>query len=249
EMGNSIEKFDPNKLSEEGWRGLGFSEKQVKTILKYKYSLGGHFSSKDQLKNCFVISEKKFAEIEPYIVVGKLEQKSFDHLDFYSRKNSPSKFRYEKFNPNEYSQEDWQRIGFSEKQAATILKYKKLKGGKFISLEQIRNCYVISEEKFKEMKSYMILPVVKSKGEIRLLDVSTDSAQTKTSSQLEKFTPNNLTFQEWVNLGFTEKQDQTILNYKKSLGGKFKDAETFKKCYVVSEGKFKELEPYLVFDE
>lgn len=244
----SLENFDPNKLSAEEWQKLGFSEKQVNTILKYKYSLGGYFSNKEQIKNCFVISEKKFAEIEPYIVFGDLKQfqNSKNSYVSFSKETKP-KIRYEKFNPNDYTQADWQRIGFSEKQATTILKYKKSKGGKFTSLEEIAACFVISDEKFSEMRPYMVLPTVKSKGEIKLLEEEAEVSEPK-PLKIESFNPNELRLDEWLQLGFTEKQANTILNYKKSLGGKFRDAETFGKCYAVSTEKLAELEPYMVFD-
>ena len=64
----------------------------------------------------------------------------------------------------------------------------------------------------------------------------------------EKFNPNNLSHEDWMKRGFTEKQANTILNFKRSLGGSFKDAKTLKRCYGISEEKFKEIEPYLVFE-
>ena len=42
--------FDPNQLNEKQWENLGFTAKQVKTILKYKEIVGGNFTSKEQLK-------------------------------------------------------------------------------------------------------------------------------------------------------------------------------------------------------
>lgn len=244
----SLGKFDPNQLSAEGWQKLGFSEKQVNTILKYKYSLGGYFSDKGQIKNCFVISEKKFSEIEPYIVFGDLKQfqNSKNSYVSFSKETKP-KIRYEKFNPNDYTQADWQRIGFSEKQATTILKYKKSKGGKFTSLEEIAACFVISDEKFAEMKPFIVLSPAKSEGKIKLLEEEVEISEPK-PLKIEKFNPNELTYDEWLKLGFTEKQANTILNYKKSLGGKFKDVETFGKCYAVSAVKLTELKPYMLFD-
>jgi hypothetical protein len=53
--------------------------------------------------------------------------------------------------------QQWQKLGFSEKQASTILKYKDIVGGKFISKEQLKKCYAISEDKFK-MESFIYFP-------------------------------------------------------------------------------------------
>lgn len=247
----SLQKFNPNALSSEGWKELGFSEKQVVTILKYKNTLGGNFSTKEEIRNCFVISEAKFSELEPYIEIAYVSQNSRDnaHSSRNSYENSykkdKPKIHYSKFNPNEYSEVDWQRIGFSEKQAQSILKYKRSLGGKFTSLEQIRASYVINEEKFQEMKPYILIP----KEEILKSETfPKEEIPAKAERKLEKFNPNDLSREQWIDLGFTEKQVNTILNYKRSLGGKFQNAEILRKCYSISEDKFQELEPFLVFE-
>lgn len=235
-----IEKFNPNSLNEEGWMNLGFSSKQVKTIFKYKNSLGGNFTSLDQIKSCFVISEEKFNEIKPFIILGSDDR--IQKETSYTQHRASNKLK--KFNPNTYSKEEWIGIGFSDKQAAIILKYKKSLGGKFSSLEQIKNCFVISEEKFNEIKPFMVLG---SEDKIIQEEITSDT-QHQASGKLEKFNPNNLTKEQWKELGFSDRQINTIFNYKKSLGGKFKDAETLKKCYSISEEKFAEIEPYLFFE-
>lgn len=158
----ALSEFDPNELDQQDWMKLGFSEKQSNTIIKYKYSLGGYFSGRQQLSECFVISEKKFAEIEPYIVFGDFEKHKNQNSNFQSS-DSNQKINYKKFNPNQYSQKDWQKIGFSEKQAASIIKYKMSLGGNFSSVDQIKSCYMISEKKFYEMRPYIVLASVASK--------------------------------------------------------------------------------------
>src|SRR5690554_6842675 len=42
------------------------------------------------------------------------------------------------FDPNQLSESDWQNLGFSPKQVATIFKYKNLLGGRFTSKQQIK---------------------------------------------------------------------------------------------------------------
>lgn len=240
-------KFNPNELDKPGWIELGFSPKQVDVILKYKRSLGGNFSSKQEIKECFVINEDKFDELSPYILLPEFSSGNSNSNRYQSGNYSnKKKINYQKFNPNEYSQNDWMSIGFSEKQALTILKYKRSLGGNFTSLEQIERCFVISEEKFQEMKPYIILSVKES--------ISTEEKEKMSIIQhpapikMEKFNPNEYTKEQWMGLGFTEKQVGTIMNYKRSLGGKFKDAATLKKCYSISEEKFAELEPFLIFE-
>jgi len=234
---SEIEKFNPNELNSQQWQELGFSPKQVKTIFKYKKSLGGRFDSKEQIKKCYVISAEKFAELEPYIVFS---ENKFKEPEKYGGRQKP-RIDYREFNPNDYLQKDWENIGFSAKQAQTILKYKRSLGGKFSSLEEIKKCYVISEEKFDEMKPYMILA---SSGKLKENIIEPEVSVPR----ITKFNPNNLTREDWKTLEFSERQINTIFNYKNSLGGKFRDAETLRKCYSISPEKFAEIEPYLDFD-
>ncbi len=240
-----LKNFNPNSLDEDDWQKLGFSPKQVAVIFKYKKSLGGQFSSKQELKECFVISDKKFREMKPHILLPEFSDKNSKRDDgFFSYpKKEKEKINYKKFNPNDYSKEDWMAIGFSDKQAATILKYRKSLGGKFTSMAQIQKCFVISEEKFAEMKPYMVFPEP-----MVSVEENNPEPQPPVPSTIQKFNPNDLTREQWMELGFSEKQVNTIFNYKKSLGGKFKDAATLQKCYSISDEKFAEIEPYLTFD-
>ena len=64
-----LSEFNPNELTAEQWKNLGFTERQVKTILNYKELVGGEFLSKEQLAKCYAISPEKFAEIEAYILL------------------------------------------------------------------------------------------------------------------------------------------------------------------------------------
>lgn len=157
---SAITNFDPNQLDFEGWKNLGFSDKQVTSILKYKNLLGGNFSNKQQISESYVISGEKFAEIEAYIVFGNINNENTKSNLPSTQFNDKPKIHYKKFNPNHYSQKDWQNIGFSEKQATTILKYKMSLGGNFSSLKQIQSCFVISPDKFSQMKPYIVLPVM-----------------------------------------------------------------------------------------
>jgi DNA uptake protein ComE-like DNA-binding protein len=151
-----LTEFDPNQLNEKQWENLGFTAKQVKTILKYKEIVGGNFTSKEQLKKCYSISEEKFAELEPYILLPENNSKN-------SQKNF-TKFEHKelqikgKFNPDQYSQKDWEKLGFSEKQAAAIIKYKQYLGGSFVSKEKFKECFIISPENYQKLSPFLLLP-------------------------------------------------------------------------------------------
>lgn len=237
--------FNPNDLPQQGWEKLGFSPKQAETIMKYKQIIGGKFTSKEQIRKCFVIDDEKYAEMKAYILLPE-KSKEDEKL---SSKQIGKNIQYIKFNPNNYSEKDWQKLGFSSKQAISILKYKIILGGQFKTKEQIKKCYIISDEKYQEMEPYIDLPNnVEYKAELPKVESKIVENKVEKIELTEKFNPNNLNHEDWIKLGFTEQQVNTILKFKRSLGGKFKDAKTLKKCYAISEEKFNEIEPYLVFD-
>lgn len=59
-----------------------------------------------------------------------------------------------------------------------------------------------------------------------------------------RFNPNTATLEELCRLGFSEKQAQSIANYRLS-GGSYKRKSDFAKSFVVSDSIYKRLEPYI----
>jgi DNA uptake protein ComE-like DNA-binding protein len=233
--------FDPNDLDTKQWQHLGFSEKQIATILNYKKVVGGKFTSKEQFKKCFAISAEKFAELEAYIVLpeSKKEAKFDNFKSFEKRTVSIS----EKFNPDHYSADDWVKMGFSERQAEAILKYKSYLGGSFVSKEKFKECFIISEENFQKINPYLILP---EKTPPNFNHYSKNFKPERTKTQYYSFDPNTLDLEDWKSFGFSDKQAQTIVNYRdRNLKGSFKSLEDIQKCFVISAEKFEEMRPFI----
>lgn len=240
-----LSEFDPNELSKEQWLQLGFSEKQAETILKYKNVVGGKFVSKEQFRKCYSVSEKKYLELEPYILLSENSSNFTKNSERYFSSYSKKELKIPgKFNPDEYSEQNWINLGFSEKQAAAILKYKKFLGGSFISKKKLKECFVISDENFRKLQPFLLLPE-KSPENYPVNYSKTE----KTKIAYRNFDPNELDMEGWKNLGFSEKQAAVILNYKtKILKGNFRNAEDLQNCFVVSEEKFNELKPYIFIE-
>ncbi len=59
-----------------------------------------------------------------------------------------------------------------------------------------------------------------------------------------KFNPNEMTEQQWQQLGLTERQIKTINNYV-SKGGNFKSKADFAKLYCISDEEYEILKPYI----
>lgn len=238
-----LSEFDPNSLDEKQWMQLGFSEKQVKTILKYKNIVGGNFSSKDQLKKCYAISEEKFAALEPYILLPETSSSKEFYTKNYQNFEKKQLKISGKFNPDLYTENDWQKMGFSEKQSAAIVKYKKYLGGSFISKEKFKECFIINDENYKKLHPYLILP---EKAPENQLEKNRNIAFEKPKIKYFEFNPNELNAEGWQKLGFSEKQAQVIVNYRdRNLKGSFKSLEDIEKCFVISAEKFNEMKSFI----
>jgi DNA uptake protein ComE-like DNA-binding protein len=59
-----------------------------------------------------------------------------------------------------------------------------------------------------------------------------------------RFNPNTATLEDLMRLGFSEKQAQSILNYR-AKGGRFRRPSDFAKSYVVADSVFDRLAPYI----
>lgn len=238
-----LTEFNPNDLDESQWKNLGFSEKQVKTILKYKDIVGGNFKSKAQFKKCYAVSAEKYESLEKYILLPE------SNSDF--KNNQPSYKPYEKkklnikgkFNPDSYTQKDWENLGFSEKQSAAILKYKNYLGGSFISKEKLKECFIINDEQFAQMSPYLILQAKTPENPANKFDKKKEKESVKINNY---FDPNELNAEQWQALGFSEKQANVIVNYRdRNLRGSFKSLEDIQKCFVISSEKFEDMKPWI----
>jgi DNA uptake protein ComE-like DNA-binding protein len=214
----TLVNFDPNTYTVNDWQKIGFSPKQSEVILKYKNIVGGKFTSKEQIQKCFVISDEKYAELALYI---QLPEKSNEE---YSTQLPKTKtYRLHPFNPNDFLVEDWQKIGFSPKQAEVILKYKNIIGGKFTSKEQIQKCFVISNEKYAEIAPFLQIPQQKEPPETIVAK----------SEQTEKKELNSATFKDLVSVINDASIAGKILSFRKGLGG-FVSKEQIKEVYDIT---------------
>ncbi|MBW8523435.1 helix-hairpin-helix domain-containing protein [Chryseobacterium chendengshani] len=212
---NITKKFNPDQLSQNDWEKMGFSEKQAAAILKYKSYLGGSFVSKEKFKECFIISEKNYATLQPYLL---LPAKTPDNFNSYAGKSHSfkSKAPQTSFDPNTLDVNGWMALGFSEKQANVIVNYRdrNLKGS-FKTLEDIKNCFVISAEKFEELKPFIRLN--SSTMAKNSADKKPEPKQEKTD--FSKVDMNSITFKQLIEFGLDEKSAGSMIGFRKKLGG------------------------------
>ena len=147
--------FNPNSLSKKEWQELGLSEKQSEVIKKYQRKSGG-FRSKRDVKKMFVISDELYTKLAPYIQLPDTSPlKQFLNAEKKEWKYKPRVLKKVKMNSADTLDYD-SLYGIGKVLAKRIIKYREKLGG-FISKDQLREVYGLSEELLEKLDTQLIL--------------------------------------------------------------------------------------------
>lgn len=75
------------------------------------------------------------------------------------RENIPEKTENFRFNPNTVSKEDLERLGFSSRQAQSIVNYR-MKGGRFHRKSDFARSFVVADSVYRRLEKYIDIPAV-----------------------------------------------------------------------------------------
>ena len=81
--------FNPNTITEDEWRQIGLTDRQIRNIMNYK-AKGGKFYSKNDLGKLYTISEEDFAQLEPFIVLPEASRSKNNKSSSQSGVSTPS---------------------------------------------------------------------------------------------------------------------------------------------------------------
>ncbi len=172
--------FNPNTITEEEWRQIGLTDRQVRNIMNYK-AKGGKFYSKNDLGKLYTISEEDFAQLEPFIVLPEVQR----NTGYKSASKKKEEQKGEESKPVEKKAipivdlntvdsttlvELPQIGGFM---ASRILEFRDKLGG-FVDLEQLRDVKGMDEARFAAIKPYINL------GEVETHKIDVNRADFKT---------------------------------------------------------------------
>jgi DNA uptake protein ComE-like DNA-binding protein len=148
------------------------------------------------------------------------------------------KIKYYKFDPNKATLNDWLKFGFSEKQAKAIVKFIK-SGNGIKKTSDLRNIYVISEQKFKALKPYIV---------IEKKQQNNGKHKTKTTQNNIKIELNSAEAKTLVKIkGIGEKTANRIIKYRKLLGG-YVSVVQLNEVYGISEENYNKMKNGLRID-
>lgn len=153
--------FNPNNLSEETWRKIGLSDKQIKTIKNYEEK-GGKFYKKEDLKKMYGISELEYKQLEPFIFIPQTEPKK--KKDNFILPSPPITLDL-----NTVDSFDLLKIPFIyAKLASRIILYRDALGG-FVDKKQLLEVYGMDTNRYKKISDYLII----NTDNIHLININT----------------------------------------------------------------------------
>jgi competence protein ComEA len=150
------------------------------------------------------------------------------------------------FDPNQLDQKGWEKLGFTERQAAGIIKFKE-KGGKFRVKTDVKKLFVVDDEIYGLLESYIQLP---------------DKVETTYSSDKKEYpkTPYKEYIPHRAELNSADSASlvkvrgigpafaKRIMRYRDKLGG-FSDIGQLQEVYGMDSARFIQIQENLFADE
>lgn len=155
EMYDTLElfSFDPNSATQNQWKLLGLTDKQINTINNYK-ERGGKFFTKDDFRKIYGIRQKQYEILEPYISLPEYENNTYyNNYTTEIKKELDDDFS---FDPNNTTDSVWKLVGLSDKQIKTINNYLS-KGGKFYKKDDLLKIYGLKEDLYYSFEKHIVI--------------------------------------------------------------------------------------------
>lgn len=212
--------FNPNNLSDESWKKLGLSERQIKVIKNYE-AKGGKFYKKEDLQKIYSITPADYERLEPYInIPGKVFSKTYPA--------STSTYKAKPMVMVEINHADSAQLteikGIGPAFANRILKYRNRLGG-FYRKTQLLEVYGLDSAKYEEIEKQVEID----------------------ASGINKININTCSFDDLKrNPYLSFKQMNAIIQYRKQHGN-YKSSNDLKNVAILTDEVIRKVEPYLLF--
>ncbi len=167
-----------------------------------------------------------------------------DHLysktnaSFSKEKSSPVYFS---FNPNNLSDENWKKLGLSERQIKVIKNYEA-KGGKFYKKEDLQKIYSVTPQDYTRLEAYINIPE-RNFSKAFPAAAPTYKAKALTIVDINHADSAQLTEIRGIGPAFANR----ILKYRNRLGGFYRKTQLME-VYGLDSAKYEEIEKQVAVD-
>ncbi len=248
-----LSEFDPNVATYEELRHSGVDREVAVGIVRWR-KWGKVYRIKEDLALVTGMTDSLYQVLEPYIVIADslvpkprakefAERKSDTSATPSAIRNNPRKksLPQERFLIDTASVEYLSRWGLSRRQAEVVVRYRDARGGIF-SEEELRECYVISEQVADAMMPFVCFRAkpnaeVESNAETK----SREEVQPKKDARKPLVEINSADSAQLVAVrGIGAKSAAEILKYRKLLGGYY-SVEQISELKCVTEHNFEQI--------
>lgn len=192
--------------------------------------------------------EVDFSKFEKQLQIlnANIEQKEIASDTFSTKENhtavlSETKPVYFNFDPNQLPEEDWKRLGLSEKQIRSIKNYEA-KGGMFKSKEDVKKMYTISPELYAVLEPYIQI------SEKQIRKSFTKAVHNQFTSEIKTVEINTADSTQLSSIkGIGPFFAKTIIRYRNLLGGFYKK-EQLLEVWKLDKEKYDVFEKFITVD-
>ena len=224
--------FDPNKLGDDGWRQLGLTEKNIKTIRNY-LSKGGKFIDPKDIYRIYGLHSDLAEKLEPYIVIkGTVKASTFPQIpvrSFQPHVTTSAGREYKVPKIVNLNQADTSELialpGIGSKLAQRIILFRDRCGG-FHNIKQLAEVYGLKDSVFQLIAPRLVVEHVVLR-RIPVNTISTDS----------------LARHPYISYS----QAKAIVQYR-AQHGVYKNAEDLLNITILTNEWVEKLRPYLEFN-
>ena len=218
--------FDPNTVTDEGWRELGLRDKTIQTIRNF-LSKGGRFRKAEDLQKIYGLFPDEYERLMPFIRIEALQSVKNETAEIEEKPSTrpapPSRFTVIDINLADTSA--WIALpGIGSKLASRIVNFREKLGG-FYAINQVAETFGLADSTFQKIRSWLKL----DQPQLRKININTATLEELKAHPYIRFT-----------------LARPIVAYR-SEHGPFTKLEDIKKVMAVTEEIYNKISPYLSF--
>ena len=240
-----LQPFNPNEFEYEELRAAGVPSEVAAGIVRWR-RYGKVYRMKEDVALVSGVTDSIYAALKPYITIADSLAPRSRYSDRQVREQGDKKRRevsvknekfakpsaeLVQFRIDTASVEYLASVGFSRKQAEVVVKYRDAIGG-ITSEQELRECYVVSEEMADRLLPYVIFTESKSAAENEAKESEIKAEVTAlvdiNSADMEALVAVN---------GIGEKSASEIIKYRELLGG-YHSVEQLAELNCITEENF-----------
>lgn len=241
----ALQPFNPNEFEYEELRAAGVPSEVAAGIVRWR-RYGKVYRMKEDVALVSGVTDSIYAALKPYIVIADSLAPRSRYSDRQEREQGDNKRRtvavkneksakpsteLVQFRIDTVSVEYLASVGFSRKQAEVVVKYRDAIGG-ITSEQELRECYVVSEEMADRLLPYVIFTESKFVAE----NEAKESEKRTENAALVEINSADMEALVAVN-GIGEKSAAEIIKYRELLGGYY-SVEQLAELNCVTEENF-----------